>query len=356
MFSADRERPNGLESKSNGVLPPDEVVFGRGAAMRAVRATLEKLVGAREPVLLLGKGGTGKELIARWIHANSPWSDKPFVKVNCAAIPGTLLESELYGYEKGAFTGAVKRKLGRVELADGGTLFLDEIAEIELGLQAKLLQFLQDGRFSRIGDEEERRVQTRIICATSRDLARERDEGRFRADLFYRMNVLPVRLPRLRERPEDIRVIANYFVETMNIRFGKSSPPLAEEMIRGYENHDWPGNIRELENRIGRYVILGGQDFGEVGKSAAVLPAVVRARREGIPMKKMTELAVREAERALILQTLQTYHWNRRRTAEALKISYRALIYKLKDAGVSSRRQTTGNGNNRGEPNGKPLT
>src|SRR5262249_7256481 len=162
---------------------------------------------------------TGKELIARWTHANSPWSEKPFVKVNCAAIPGTLLESELYGYEKGAFTGAVKRKLGRVELADGGTLFLDEIAEIELGLQAKLLQFLQDGRFSRIGDEEERGVQTRIICATSRDLVREKDDGRFRADLFYRMNVLPIRLPCLRERPEDIRVIANYFVETMNVRF-----------------------------------------------------------------------------------------------------------------------------------------
>ena len=356
MFPTDKGKPNGREGAANGVLPPEEVLFGRGAAMRTVRATLQKLVGARVPVLLLGKGGTGKELIARWIHENSPWSDKPFVKVNCAAIPGTLLESELYGYEKGAFTGAIKQKPGRVELADGGTLFLDEIAEIELGMQAKLLQFLQDGRFSRIGDQEERRVQTRIICATSRDLVRETDDGRFRADLFYRMNVMPIRLPCLRERQEDIRVIADYLVETMNSRFEKASPPLPEEVIRRYEGYDWPGNIRELENRVGRYVILGGQDFGEFKSDVAALPPVLKARRDGIPMKKMTAQAVREAERAVILRTLQTYHWNRRRTAEALKISYRALIYKLKDAGISSRRQTTENGNSHAEPSSKPLT
>src|SRR5712671_2934902 len=176
--------------------------------MQRIRHQLEKVCTADIPILIQGEAGTGKEVLAQWIHSRSPWSNGQFVKVNCAAIPGTLLESELFGYERGAFTGAHASKPGRVELAHNGTLFLDEIADLSLGLQSKLLQFLQDGRFSRIGDESERAVEARLICATGKNLEEEIDLGRFRADLYYRINVVRLRLPRLRERGEDIPLLA----------------------------------------------------------------------------------------------------------------------------------------------------
>src|SRR5712692_10970755 len=178
-------------------LPPDEVVFGSSTKMMELQQRAAKVCGTSVPVLLHGDGGTGKEVLARWIHKHSPYSNGQFVKVNCAAIPGTLLESELFGYEKGAFTGAHASKPGRVELAHQGTLFLDEIADLDLGLQSKLLHFLQDGRFSRIGDETERVAEVRLLCATNKDLEKEIDSGRFRADLYYRINVVRLRLPRL---------------------------------------------------------------------------------------------------------------------------------------------------------------
>src|SRR5712692_11852051 len=192
-------------------LPPDEVVFGSSTKMMELQQRAAKVCGTSVPVLLHGDGGTGKEVLARWIHKQSPACNGEFVKVNCAAIPGTLLESELFGYEKGAFTGAYISKPGRVELAHNGTLLLNEIADIDLGLQSKLLQFLQDGRFSRIGDQAERGVETRLICATNKDLEHEIEAGRFRADLYYRINVVRLRLPRLRERREDIPLLAEYF-------------------------------------------------------------------------------------------------------------------------------------------------
>ena len=210
------------------LLPPDEVLFGRSAAMSKVRSLAAKVCNIDAPVLLCGDGGTGKEAVARWIHVHSRNAAGHFVKVNCAAIPGSLLESELFGYEKGAFTGARLSKPGRVELAQKGTLFLDEIADLDSGLQSKLLQFLQDGTFSKIGGTEGKLVDTRLICATNKDLREEIDSGTFRADLFYRINVVQMRLPRLRERSEDIPVLAEYFLTLFQNRFAKPAEPLTK--------------------------------------------------------------------------------------------------------------------------------
>ena len=287
-------------------------------------------------ILLTGGGGTGKEVLARWIHKHSPWGSGQFVKVNCAAIPGSLLESELFGYEKGAFTGAQASKPGRVELAHHGTLFLDEIAELTLGLQSKLLQFLQDGSFSRIGDESERTVESRLICATSKNLEEEIEAGRFRADLYYRINVVRLRLPRLRERGEDIPLLAEYLRAQFQEKFSKESEPLSAEMLRYLQKLDWPGNIRELANGIARHVLVGAE--GIIAEDRAIKHANVpqsNAATAGIvPLKEVAKNAVRDRERNIILETLRANQWNRRKTAQALKISYRTLIYKIRAASL----------------------
>src|SRR5579872_2139047 len=197
-------------------MPPDAIVFGRSEAMQAVRDRLTKLAGANVPVLIQGESGTGKDIIARMIHAASPWKNGPWVKVNCPAIPGTLLESELFGYEKGAFTGAYGAKPGRVEMAHRGTLFLDEISELDLSLQSKLLQLLQDGQFCRIGAQEDKKVEVRIVCATNRQLEQEIATGTFRQDLFYRINVVNMQLPPLRDRIADIPDLTVYFLDYYN--------------------------------------------------------------------------------------------------------------------------------------------
>ena len=199
--------------QSLGEIPPEAVVFGCTETMQAVRSRLDKVAGANVPVLIQGESGTGKDIIARMIHACSPWKSGPYVKVNCPAIPGTLLESELFGYEKGAFTGAYGMKPGRVEMAHRGTLFLDEISELDLGLQSKLLQLLQDGQFCRIGAQEDKKVEVRVVCATNRKLEQEVDNGTFRQDLFYRINVVNLHLPPLRERRADIEDLTNYFLD-----------------------------------------------------------------------------------------------------------------------------------------------
>src|SRR6267378_4430000 len=210
-------------------LPPDEILFGKSRRMAEVRHKAEKISRSNIPVLLHGDGGTGKESLARWIHEHSPYRNGQFVKVNCAAIPGPLLESELFSYERGAFTNAQTAKPGRIEHADNGTLFLDEISDLDIGLQSKLLHFLQDGCFSRIGGETEKTVDTRIICATNKDLEQEVASGSFRADLFYRINVVRLRVPRLRERREDIPVLAEYFRTHYQKQFAKESKPLGSE-------------------------------------------------------------------------------------------------------------------------------
>ena len=326
--------------QSLGEVPPEPVVFGHSDAMQAVRERLGKVAGANVPVLIHGESGTGKDIIARMIHSQSPWKAGPYVKVNCPAIPGTLLESELFGYEKGAFTGAYGTKPGRVEMAHRGTLFLDEISELDLGLQSKLLQLLQDGQFCRIGAQEDKKVEVRIVCATNRKLENEIENGTFRQDLFYRINVVNLYLPPLRERRADIPELASYFLEYYNRKYNGRARQLSAELVRLLQKYHWPGNIRELENLIKRYVILGNEEAISsdlVGREPEYFNPEIPI--EGpISLKKITRQAVRELERKIILKVLQAHHWNRKQAARALGISYRALLYKIRDAGLPSNR------------------
>ena len=320
-------------------LPPDEIVFGCSAAMSVVHKHVEKICHTNVPVLLCGDAGTGKEMVARWMHWRSPYKEGQFIKVNCAAIPGSLLESELFGYEKGAFTGAHAAKPGRVELADKGTLFLDEIADLDMALQSKLLHFVQDGTFSRIGGESEKFVEARIICSTNRDLEREIEAGRFRADLYYRISVFHIRLPKLSARREDVPALAQYFRTMYQRQFAKECDPLGSEIVNYLENLPWPGNVRELSNCIARYVLIGQDAFAfqDVPKKRAMTGNFDSSSGRGLPLRNIAKEAIRELERNVILEALRTNQWNRRKTAQALKISYRALIYKIRDAGLVSK-------------------
>src|SRR6202045_369957 len=214
-----------------GEMPPDAIVFGRTEAMQAVRDRLTKLASANVPVLIQGESGTGKDIIARMIHAASPWRNGPWVKVNCPAIPGTLLESELFGYEKGAFTGAYGTKPGRVEMAHRGTLFLDEISELDMSLQSKLLQLLQDGQFCRIGAQADKKVEVRVVCATNRKLEDEIENGNFRQDLYYRINVVNLFMPPLRERASDLVELVTYFLEYYNRKYNCRARALSSDLL-----------------------------------------------------------------------------------------------------------------------------
>ncbi|GAC1661109.1 MAG: hypothetical protein NVS9B4_12920 [Candidatus Acidiferrum sp.] len=318
-------------------VPPDEILFGTSAVMAEVRRVALKVCGNDVPVLLCGLGGTGKETLALWIHSHSACASGQFVKVNCSAIPGTLLESELFGYEKGAFTGANGSKPGRVEQADKGTLFLDEIADLDIGLQSKLLHFLQDGCFSRLGDDIERHVDVRLMCATNRDLEEEIACGRFRADLFYRINVVRFQLPPLRDRREDISQLAEYFQARYERQFSKGSGPLDSRMIEYLQNQSWPGNVRELSNTIARHVLIGLETFRPDIPLASERRAASGSREPGAPLKTVAKNAIKEMERTIILEALRTNRWNRRKTALDLKISYRALIYKIRELGLTAR-------------------
>src|SRR5512146_443801 len=327
-------------AQSLGEIPPESVVFGRTEAMRALRERLQKLAGANVPVLIQGESGTGKDIIARMIHGLSPWRTGPFVKVNCPAIPGTLLESELFGYEKGAFTGAYGSKPGRVEMAHRGTLFLDEISELDSALQSKLLQLLQDGQFCRIGAQEDKKVEVRVVCATNRQLEQEIASGTFRQDLFYRINVVNLHMPALRERAADIPELVAYFLDYYNRKYNCRAREVSDELMGMLQKYHWPGNIRELENLVKRYVILGTEE--------AITNDLVAQERDffnaeipldgPISLKKLTRQAVRELERKIILKVLQANHWNRKQSARALNISYRALLYKIRDTGLPSNR------------------
>ena len=331
---------NPLPGERRAPVLPDQVLFGKSRAMAELRSQAERICRTNIPVLLSGPGGTGKEAVARWIHAHSGYAAGEFVKVNCAAIPGALLESELFGYEKGAFTGANVAKPGRVELADGGTLFLDEIADLDLNLQSKLLQFLQDGTFFRIGDESERRINARLLCATHKELEVETSAGRFRQDLFYRIHVFRLKLPPLCERREDIPALAEFFREQYQKQFGITSEPFPREMLEYLQRLDWPGNVRELSNGVARYVLLGPEATLRSETAVKRTPRLVRPTGDAAPvsLKRLAKDATREIERNVILEALRAHRWNRRKTAAALKISYRALIYKIQDAGLAERR------------------
>lgn len=339
-MSAEKRKSTGAELAN--VVPPDEILFGRSEVMKEVRKRATKIAGTNIPVLIYGPRGSGKEVLARWIHSHSARATGQFVKVNCAAIPGTLLESELFGYEKGAFTGANGTKPGRVELADQGTLFLDGIADLDLASQSKLLQFLQDGRFARIGDELERAVETRLICATDKNLLDEIEEGKFRADLYYRINVVCLKLPELRERREDIPMLAEYFLSRCQEQFQMRADPLPAETLRYMQRMEWPGNIRELSNGIARHVLIGPEaSIRENAEPFVDSSPPSRPMQNGVvPLKSLCREAIRASERNIILAALRANHWNRRKAAQELKISYRLLIYKIRDAGLINRNKS----------------
>ena len=320
-------------------LPPDEVIFGRSEVMDFLKKRVCKVAATNVSLLIQGEGGTGKEILARWIHERSSARGGGFVKVSCAAIPRMLLESELFGYEKGAFTGANNSKPGRIQLADNGTLFLDEIADLDFDLQSKLLHFLQDGRFCRIGGNTEISVNTRLICATHKDLAEQINIGKFRADLFYRINVVQLQLPPLRERREDIPILAEYLRAKHMKQFEKDCESFRAEMVQFLQNMNWPGNLRELSNGIARYVLIGPEAslsqaaprrISQVAPNSAIEPGA-------IPLKRIAKEAIRRMERRVIVDALKANHWNRRKAAQELKISYRALIYKIRAAGLTDR-------------------
>jgi two-component system response regulator AtoC len=324
-------------------IPTDEILFGSSPAMEEVRQKALKTCRTNVAVLLVGEGGTGKEMLARWLHANSNYSGGEFVKVNCAAIPSSLLESELFGHEKGAFTGANSAKAGRIERPHLGTLFLDEIGDLDSGLQSKLLHFLQDGFFSRLGDQAERAVNTRVICATGRRLEDEIEAGRFRADLYCRINVLKITMPRLADRRTDIPQLAEYFRKVHALQFNKECDPFPPELLSYLQNLSWPGNLRELSNCIARYIVVGpeGLTQREPTRTRASSYAYQNGSQDSVPLKKIAKEAIREMERNAIIDALRTNHWNRRKAAQELKISYRALIYKIRDAGLMVKRSNT---------------
>ena len=319
-----------------------EILFGVTEEMQRIRRTVERVAAIRVPVLLEGESGSGKEVLANYLHRVSPWRDKQLLKVNCAAIPGSLLESELFGYEKGSFTGAYTSRPGKFELANGGTMVLDEITDIDAGLQAKLLQILQDGCFSRLGDLEERRADVRIIAITNRNIQGEIERGAFREDLYYRINVVNIHMPALRQRLDDLAVLAEYFLRHYAERFGRKVQPLPSSVMDRFRQHSWPGNIRELENYLKRYVILESADSIlcelEERNRGPMVGGFQLPPAHDFSLKKFSKMASQQAEHYLILEALKGVRWNRKRAAELLGISYRALLYKIKEAGLPQKK------------------
>jgi transcriptional regulator with GAF, ATPase, and Fis domain len=332
-----------------------EMLFGSGAAMADVKALIRSVADIDVPILIQGETGTGKELVARAIASSRAWLGKPFVKVNCAALPSDLFEAELFGYEQGAFTGALASKPGKFDVADGGTIFLDEIGEVPLALQAKLLQVLQDGHFSPLGSERDHHSTARVIAATNRDLQREVQAGRFREDLLFRMNVIPMRVPPLRERRQDIPMLAAFFLDRWSALHRRAVAGLSPEFLAYCATYDWPGNIRELENVVQRLVLLGRDAPPPAARAVSAargaerrdpriarvtcLPSATSLRAPTaapIPrsLKRVSRDAVRQAERASILRMLRETHGNRRQAAMNLGVCYKSFLIKAKEHGM----------------------
>jgi two-component system response regulator AtoC len=341
-------------------------LIGTSEKMREVHELIQRVADTDVTVLIRGESGTGKELVARAIHAASPRRQRTFVKVNCAALPSELLESELFGFERGAFTGAIQQKPGKFEFAHHGTMFLDEISEMQPRLQSKLLQVLQDGEFSRLGGRGDVHVDVRILTATNRDLEVAVTDGTFREDLYFRLNVVCITLPPLRQRRDEIPVLTDLFIKRYCEHYNKPQLALATDTRRLFEQYEWPGNVRELENLIKRAVILGTDDslrrdladaiagrtlrtspipllapqqgpqapaaFAAAGATASAPPSVAAPVALSGSLKDIARQAAREAERELIHRTLQHTRWNRREAAEILGISYKALLYKIKES------------------------
>jgi two-component system response regulator AtoC len=383
------------------------MLFGHSERMAEVRELIERVSDTDVTVLLRGESGTGKELVARALHERSLRKDKAFVKVNCAALPSELLESELFGFEKGAFTGAIQHKPGKFEFANHGTMFLDEIGDIGYPLQAKLLQVLQDGEFSRLGGKADVQVDVRLVAATNRDLEAAVAAGQFREDLYFRLNVVTINLPPLRERREEIPVLTDFFLKKYSVQYNKPVTSISADLAAQLMRYEWPGNVRQLENLIKRMVVLGSEStiVKELQQPAATLPfrpvlspssasapprtfapasppqaapvsvanppspvvpppaaagtgvavaaagaapaaidaesiaavnaaVVATAGAANVSLKDIARTAAREAERELILRMLTRTRWNRKEAAEILGISYKALLYKIKENGL----------------------
>lgn len=324
-----------------------DLVFSNNKKMTDIKSIIEQVAETNITVLVRGESGTGKELVARAIHATSLRRDKPFVKVLCTALPDNLLESELFGYEKGAFTGAMRRKPGKFELANTGSIFLDEIGDMHPSLQSKLLQVLQDGEFARVGGESDVKVDVRVIAATNKDLDRAVKEGTFREDLFFRLNVISIIVPPLRERKEDIPFLIEHFLNKYNLQYNKGLKKLSEETMARFMEYNWPGNVRELENMIKRVVILGNEktvltrfksldahtDFGYQNEVQIIKTdkAKKAAPDNGFSLKSVNKRAIAEVEKETIKDILNKTRWNRKEAAQLLKISYKSLLNKIKD-------------------------
>ncbi len=322
-------------------------MVGGGASMRRIFDKIEKTAPSSGRVLITGENGTGKELVARAVHENSKRAQGPFIKLNCAAIPGELIESELFGHEKGAFTGATQQRRGKFELADKGTLFLDEIGDMTPSAQAKVLRVLQEGEFERVGGDATIKTDVRVVAATNKDLKKEIEEGRFREDLFYRLNVVPIELPPLRSRKEDIPDLVNYFLKAFAEEEGTTGEPkhLANKAMSLLIQHDWPGNVRELKNAIERLGILTGEkkliDDQDVSET---LPGVKKVRsnyQRGTSLKDL----VATAERELILEALAANSYHVSNTAKELSLERSHLYKKMKALGIQSR---SGSGSDEG--------
>src|SRR5882762_9755336 len=310
-----------------------------------LQAIIAKVADAPSTVLIQGESGTGKELVATALHEKSSRRDRPFIKINCAAIPRELVEAELFGFEKGAFTGAVQSKPGRFELADGGTLFLDEIGEIPLEMQVKLLRAIQESEFERVGGVKTTRVEVRLIAATSRDLTREIAAGRFREDLYYRLNVVPVHLPPLRERREDIPLLVTHFVQKYNARLKKNVERVEDDALAALSGYSWPGNIRELENVLERTIlfaerpVIRAADLPPSLRNRPAVPDDAAPSASGLPstpgpLKEIVKEQVQAIERDLIVRGLEVTNGNVTRTAKLLKISRKSLQMKMKEFGL----------------------
>jgi DNA-binding NtrC family response regulator len=311
--------------------------------MKVIAAQCATIARVDLPVLILGESGTGKEVLAQYIHQMSSCANRTFLKVNCAAMPADLLESELLGYEQGAFTGAVKSKPGKFELCDHGTIFLDEIGEMPPPLQAKLLQVLQDGTFSRLGGRTTIKVDVRVIAATNIDIKAAIAARRFREDLYYRLNGFSLNIPPLRERIEEIPSFIQYFMQRMADKYARRPVSMSSELLATCMRYPWPGNLRELENFCKRLLVLGDEHAmaAELAQSHGPSLTLVGSARNDSPvegLKKMVSNLKGEAEAEVIATVLQRNHWKRKQTAAELKISYKALLYKIRQYGIVEQR------------------
>ncbi len=316
-------------------------IIGRSERMRQSTDLVQKVAPSDTTVLLLGESGTGKELFARAIHHLSPRKDGPYVALNCAAIPRELLENELFGSERGAFTSSVARKMGKFEIAEQGTIFLDEVGDMDISLQAKLLRILQEKKFERLGGTKTINVNVRVIAASNMDLREAIGKRLFREDLFYRLSVFPVTIPPLRDRREDIPALAEYFVQRFSIEMKKRPVKLSREALSLLDKYNWPGNVRELENTIERAIILCDGRTITPEHLAIRLPSSSDIRlREGAGLKEVAALAQAEAEKSLIKRILVQTRGNKRKTAEILKIDYTTLFEKLKKYGLQPQRDS----------------